>query len=173
MPTDYDASNTGASNPSQNDATGGLIQSPNITPGGKPTRRSIKDASQAREVVKTLIAANRDRQIVNSRIRAKYDSERPYDPRKLEAEGLGWRSNFTTKPMASLVEKVYPRFSEAVMGLKYFTNSGLPHTVSGATMKTEMFRSGITNLMRARKGWRILIEDIALENSLFGSNVVA
>lgn len=172
MPNDYDASNTGAANPSQNDATGGLIQSPDITPGGKPTRKAIRDAGQAREVAKTLIAANRTRQIVNSRIRAKYDSERPYDQHKLEAEGLGWRSNFTTKPLASLVEKVYPRFSEAVAGLKYFTNSSLPSTIAGSTIKTEKFRSGITELMRTRKGWRVLIEDIALENSMFGNNVV-
>lgn len=173
MPLDYDAKNTGASNPAQNDQTGGLTQSPAITSGGKPTRKAIKDASQAREVVKTLIAANRTRQIVNSRIRAKYDSERPYDQHKLESEGLGWRSNFTTKPLASLVEKVYPRFSEAVLSLKYFTNSSLPHTVSGATAKTETFRSGITKLMRTRKGWRVLIEDIALEDSMFGNNVAA
>lgn len=173
MATDYDSSNTGASNPAQNDATGGLINSPGISSGGKPTRRAIKDANQAREVVKTLIEANRMRQIINSRIRAKYDSERPYDQQQLQSEGLGWRSNFTTKPLASLIEKVYPRFSEAVAGLKYFTNSSLPHTVAGATIKTEKFRSGITKLMRTRKGWRVLIEDIALEDSMFGSNVVA
>jgi len=103
----------------------GLIQSPKIGPSGKPTQKSIKDVGMAKEVVKTIISAGRNRQIVNSRILAKYNAEKPYDSGQLKAEGLGWKQNFTTKPLPSMIEKVAPRFVRAVASQKYLTNSAL------------------------------------------------
>jgi hypothetical protein len=151
----------------------GLIQSPKINSEGKPTQHSVKDTAMAKEIVDTLIGANRNRQIVNGRILAKYNAERPYDSYKLEAEGLGWRQNFTTKPLPSMIEKVAPRFTEAINGLKYLTNSSLSDKWENSTQKTEKFRKLVTDTIRARKGWRPLIEDIAFDNALFGHSVVA
>lgn len=155
------------------DETGGLIQSPEINSEGKPTQRSIKSVEQARDVVYTLIQANRDRQIVNSRIMAKYNAERPYNTAQLKAEGLGWRSNFTTKPLPMMIEKVSPRFDEAIHGLKYLTNSTLSNKWQNATEKTEFFREKVTGVIRARKGWKTLVSDISLDNAMFGHTVVA
>jgi hypothetical protein len=153
--------------------SGSIIQSPKITlKGGKPTQKSIKDIGMARDVVKTVIAAGRNRSIVNSRILAKYNAERPYDSYKLEAEGLGWRSNFTTKPLPSMIEKVAPRFSAAVHGLKYFTNSSLSNKWQNNTEKTQKFREIITKTIRARKGWKTLVDDIAFNNAIFGHTIV-
>lgn len=159
--------------PSGNEPTDATIQSPDISEAGKPRKDSIKDAGQAREIVKNLISASKNRQIVNSRITAKVNAEKPYEQCRLEAEGLGWRSNFTTRPLSQMIEKSYPRFVEAVNGLKYLTDSKLPSDWENATVKTEFFRAEITKLIRARKGWRDLVEAIAFENSLFGSAVVA
>lgn len=155
------------------DETGGLIQSPKINSSGEPTQRAIKDVGMARDVIFTLIQANRDRQIVNSRIMAKYNAERPYNSAQLKAEGLGWRSNFTTKPLPMMIEKVSPRFEEAVHGLKYLTNSSLSNKWTNSVEKTEIFRKKITETIRARKGWKTLVSDIALDNALFGHTVVA
>src|SRR5689334_16192555 len=104
-------------------ATGGIIQSPAINDSGTPTQKSIRDVTMAQEVVKLIVQANKNRNIVNARILAKYNAERPYDAGKLEQEGLGWRQNFTTKPLPLMIEKVAPRFVEAVQGLKYLTNA--------------------------------------------------
>lgn len=152
---------------------GGLIQSPEINREGDPTQRAIRDAGMAKDIIHTLIAANRDRQIVNSRIMAKYNAERPYDNAKLKDEGLGWRSNFTTKPLAQLIEKVSPRFEDAIDGMKYLTNSALSDKWQNSTAKTEEFRSTVTEAIRARKGWRTLVSDIALDNAMFGYTSVA
>lgn len=152
---------------------GAVIQSPKIDSAGKPTQKSIRDIGMARDVVKTVIMAGRNRSIVNSRILAKYNAERPYDAYKLEAEGLGWRSNFTTKPLPSMIEKVGPRFVSAIDGLKYFTNSSLSNRWQNSAEKTEKFRAGITKLARTRKGWRTLVEDIAFDNALFGHTIVS
>lgn len=157
-----------SSYPSGKGYPGDVIQSPNIDSAGTPTQRSIKDAGMGRDVVKLIIAANRNRAIVASRIQAKLNAERPYDSYKLENEGLGWRSNFTSKPLPSLVEKVYPRFTAAVGGVKYLTNSSLSNKWQNNTEKTEEFRKTITSTIRSRKGWKSLVDDIALINSVFG-----
>lgn len=154
-------------------ALGGVIQSPAINSAGKPTQKSIRDIFMARDVIKTVVMAGRNRSIVNSRILAKYNAERPYDAYKLEAEGLGWRSNFTTKPLPGMIEKVAPRFVSAIDGLKYFTNSKLAKKWANASQKTDLFREQITKVIRARKGFRTLIEDIAFDNALFGHTITA
>src|SRR5688572_6948357 len=100
---------------------GQIVQSPDINSAGEPQQRSIKDANMGRDVIKTIIASGRNRTIVGARIMSKYNAERPYDSYRLEAEGLGWKQNFTTKPMPSMIEKVAPRFTQAVDGLKYLT----------------------------------------------------
>lgn len=152
---------------------GEIIQSPKINDKGEPTQRSIKDVGMARDVVKLIIQAGRNRSIVGSRILAKYNAERPYDTYKLEAEGLGWKQNFTTKPLPSMIEKVAPRFTSAVDGLKYLTNSNLSNKWTNNVEKTEKFRKMVTATIRNRKGWKTLVEDVAFNNALFGHSGVA
>src|SRR5688572_6059242 len=135
----------------QKNDRGGLIQSPEINSEGKPTQRSVRDVNQGKDIVWTLIQANRRRQVINSRIMAKYNAERPYDLKRLEDEGLGWRSNFTTKPLSQMVDKVSPRFEEAIDGLKYLTNSSLDPKWANSAEKTEEFRSKITETIRSFK----------------------
>ena len=155
------------------DGYGNIVQSPKIDSAGEPTQRSIRDAAMGREVVKLIIQAGRNRSIVGSRILAKYNAERPYDSYKLEAEGLGWKQNFTTKPLPSMIDKVAPRFTQAVDALKFLTSSSLSHKWQNAPEKTEKFREVITKTIRGRKGWTTLVEDIAFNNALFGYSAVA
>jgi len=158
--------------PSDRNYPGSLEQSPDISSAGKPQQRSIKDAGMARDVVKTIIAAGRNRSIVASRIAAKINAERPFNSYQLESEGLGWKSNFTTKPLPSLVEKIAPRFSLAVEGLKYLTNSSLSNKWENPTEKTEKFREKITQIIRGRQGWRTLLDDIVFNNAIYGNSIV-
>jgi len=167
-PVPFALTNTGY----PSNALGGIIQSPEIGKTGRATQRSIRDVAMARDVIKTVVMAGRNRSIVASRILAKYNAERPYDARKLESEGLGWRQNFTSKPLPSMIEQVAPRFVQAIESLKYFTNSQLSDKWLNATEKTEKFRKGITDLIRNRKGFSTLINDIAFNNGLFGHTVV-
>ena len=126
-----------------------------------------------RDILKLIIQAGRNRSIVGSRILSKYNAERPYDAYKLEAEGLGWKQNFTTKPLPSMIDKVAPRFTQAVDSLKYLTNSSLSDKWQNATGKTEKFRKVITETIRGRKGWTTLVDDIAFNNALFGYSTIA
>lgn len=153
---------------------GGVIQSPNIPKsGGAAQQRSIKDVAQAKNVVQLIIQASRNRSIVNARIMAKVNAERPYSQSELETFNLGWRQNFTTKPLPSLIEKVAPRYVTAINNLKYFTNVSLPDTFDNCVEKSEKFRKLFTETVRKRKGFTTLVEDVAFINALFGYTAVA
>lgn len=153
--------------------TGGLIQDPDLNKQGKPRQHAIRDVVQARNVIQTIQAANRNRSLVNTRIDSKLNSERPYDQCQLEKEGLGWRQNFSTRVLPTIIDRVWPRFVQAVQGLKYFTNSALSDKWINSVEKTEFFRSEITNCIREHKGWVELLENIAFTNTAFGHSVVA
>lgn len=155
------------------EAPNGLTNSPEINKSGKITQRAITSVGQAKEIINSLIEADRDASIINSRILAKYNAEKPYNQKKLVEEGLGWRSNFITKPLPQMIEKVAPRFEQAVAGQKYLTNSSFPASVANSSEKTEFFRSELTKTVRALDGWDAFVSDVALDNALFGYTSVA
>jgi hypothetical protein len=160
--------------PDNDSPYGGAISSPDLSVGTlKPKNRAIRDAKQAQNIITSLEFANKERNLKNARIMAKYNSERPYTQQQLENEGLGWKSNFTSKPLPMLIDKVAPRFTQAIDGVKYITNSALPDDVEGAAEKTDAFRREITTTARARPGWREFISEIGQENALFGYTAAA
>lgn len=151
----------------------GAVSQPDLSPSLKPKNRAVRDVKQAKNIITTLESAGRERNKKNARIMAKYNSEQPYKSETLKNEGLGWKSNFTTKPLPMLIDKVAPRFVQAVDGVKYLTNSKLPDEIDGASVKTEAFRREITSTIRANSEWRNFVADIAQENALFGFASVA
>lgn len=171
MPQLPDKSNE--NNRPQGDVYDGAVSQPGLSRSLKPKRRAIRDAQQAQNIVTTHETASRDRNIKNARIMAKYNSEKPYGEGALTAEGLGWKSNFTTKPLPMLIDKVAPRFVKAVDGVKYYTNSALPDEVDGSEVKTEAFRREITKTIRAHPDWSNFCNDLAQENALFGFAAIA
>jgi hypothetical protein len=157
----------------QDGSTTGGINPPALTTGLKARCTAIKDANQAWRVIRTLEMARRESNLKNARIMAKYNSEKPYSQTALDSEGLGWKSNFTTKPLPMLVDKVAPRFVKLVDGVKYLTNSEMPSDVPGASEKTEAFRREVTETVRGHPGWADLVSDLAMENALFGYTALA
>ena len=156
----------------QNDYVG-AIASPHLSNQVKRKNRSIVDEAQAKSIITTLEIANKERNIKNARIMARYNAERPYQQAALEAEALGWKSNFTSQPLPMLIDKIAPRFVEAIEGVKYLTNSALPDDEPGAAEKTEAFRREITSTVRARPGWRDVLSELGQENALFGYAAMA
>lgn len=152
------------------------INSPQLDPNAKgelkPKIRSIKDSIQAWNIILRLEKENQLRNTKNARIMAKYNAEKPHNQKELEAEGLGWKSNFSTKPLATLIDKVAPRFTMAIDSLRYFTSSKLPDSVPDAAKKSETFQKEITNVVRARPEWKDFIAEVAQENALFGYTCV-
>lgn len=150
------------------------ISSPEVDPQTmQPKMRAIKDAAQAYEIIKSLEADNKERTTVATRIMERYNAESPYKTGDLAAQGLAYKSNFSTKVLSQLIDKVAPRFTSVLKKMRYLTNSAFPENMPGANQKTEAFRKEITKLCRNREGWNDLLADIAQENSLFGFTSVA
>ncbi len=148
--------------------TRGTISAPALSSGLKPKNRAIKDNAQAKNIIGTFENAAREQNKKNARIMAKYNAEQPFTQSALESEGLGWKANFTTQPLPMLINKVSPRFVQAIEGAKYLTNSKLPDNQPGASAKTEAFRREITSTIRAWCGWRDFLSSLSQENALFG-----
>ncbi len=142
--------------------------SPELGVDGKQHVPAITNISQAIALVKALQQENKDRSLKNARIQFKLNAERPFEQVRLEQDGLGWKSNFTTKPLAMLADKVVPRFTAAVKGMRYLTASKLPDRFDNAAEKTECFRREITETVRGREGFDDFVAELAQENTLFG-----
>lgn len=134
----------------------------------KPKRRAVSSVDQLNNVIRTLEEAGRIRNEKNGRIMAKYNAERPYNPEKLKAEGLGWKSNFSTKPLANAIDKISPRLTKSAQSARYLTAASLPETVENGKMKTDKFRAAVTATVRAWPGWRPFLGEVAQETGLFG-----
>lgn len=150
------------------DADASGIQNPELSKSLVPERRSVPTAADAANIVKRLIEDNRERNLKNARIMAKYNAEAPYRAGELKAEGLDYQSNFSTKPLSMLIEKIAPRFTKALESCRYLTGSQLPDDVEGASAKTEFFRAEITKVIRAHPSYADDMSNVAQENALFG-----
>lgn len=152
---------------------GAGINTPDVGRSLKPKRRAITSVGQLNSIAATLEDAAKERNKKNGRIAAKYDAERPYDPAKLKEEGLGWKNNFATKPLATAIDKIPPRLTRAVHNARYLTSASLPDSVEGGKLKTEKFRNAITKLVRAWTGWRPFLNEVAAENATYGYTACA
>jgi hypothetical protein len=147
---------------------GGGTNNPDLSSNLTPRVRAVKDASQAFSLATGLQNENRDRNQKNARITAKHNSERPFRKSELDEFGLGWKQNFSTKPLGMIAGKATSRLTQAIHSLRYFTNAALPSTRANATAKTDAFRQAITSTIRSWPLWIDFLEEVALENVLFG-----
>jgi hypothetical protein len=149
------------------------INSPMLSPKGKVKQRAISDIAQVFNIIGNLQQARRSQNEKNGRIQEKLNSERPYREEDLKAEGLGYKSNFSTKPLSTTVGKVSSRLTKAVQAARYLTSSELPDSIPEAKKKTELFRQEITNCVRRWPGWYDFLSEVAAETSTFGWTTVA
>ena len=139
-----------------------------VTPTGKVKLRAFPTDQALSSFVSALISENDRRATVNGRIAKKLDSEQPHDPAVLKQAGLSWKSNFSSRPLNTLVQRVAGRLPRAVSTARYLTSSALPADVPGSRAKTEFFRTEFTSFLRAEPRFAPFVEQVSLENTLFG-----
>lgn len=155
--------------PASDGIAGGTVNSPDLNPETmKPRRRAISNVEHLFQIISTLEEARRDQNEKNGRIMAKYNAERPFSQNELKEEGLAWKSNFSTKPLSTAIDKVSPRLTRAVQTARYLTSSQFPENHPGGVFKTEIFRRKITELLRGWEGWEDFLNEVAQENAVFG-----
>ena len=151
----------------------GALNSPDLSSKGIPRARAIRDERQLADIVKGQEWLNRDRNLKNGRIMAKYNAEKPFLSRELAEDGLLWKSNVSTQPLATLIDRIAPRFVRALNSARYLTSAKLPDHVPNAAGKSEIFQKEFTKLVRSREGAEDFWSEVAQENALFGYTCAA
>jgi hypothetical protein len=157
--------------PTASDRSGGRagdFNQPELDKRGKPLNKPVESAMQAYQVYLRFKKQNRVRAMRNRLIADKYNGEPPYDQKDLEEAAQGWRSNISTLFLSSIVDRVTPRFTQAVHDIKYLTASELPDTYDDYVNKSETFQMRTTKLVRQWVDWTDLVQRLATENVLNG-----
>ena len=123
------------------------------------------------QLLTDLSLAYRRRMEVATKLLDKLNEERPHNPETLRKAGLAWRANFTTRPLNTLVSRVIGRLTGAVEKSRYLTTSQLPKSVPDYRRKSEMFQREVTDFIRSDPRWSDLVQDLATQTALFGSDV--
>lgn len=140
-----------------------------VSDSGAPQGRALPDPkTQAGTLVTRMVEDARERNTKNARITAKLNSERPHKSSELEAAGLSWKVNITTRPLATLTQRVYARFPRAVASARSLTSATLPPDTANAADKNKFFQKTITDFIRSEPRWVEVIEGLAWESVTFG-----
>lgn len=146
----------------------GTFNSPKLDERGRPKNKPISNAMQAYQVYwrfrkQNMVRANRNLEIANV-----YNGKPPYDQKELEDNGQGWRSNISTQVLSSIVDRVTPRFQEAVHDVKYLTASELSDEYDDYINKTDLFQAKTTELIRHWPSWTDFVQRLVTEDVLQG-----
>lgn len=146
------------------------ISQPQVDPEtAKPTVRAISEAKQAWEIAKTLKKQNDETRVPrNAEIASMYNGGSPFSAKALRDAGQGWRNNFSTNPLASVVDRVKPQFPDSLQRAKYLTASELPALVQDARKKSQVFQTQLTKCVRGWPGWEDFLAQLSQEEVLFG-----
>jgi len=118
----------------------GRMNEPEFGKGKEATKvvnKPITTAQQAFEIFTRLQRDNQARANRNKMIADAYNGGTPFDQKKLDAAAQGWRANFSTLVLATFVDRVTPRLTDAVHAMKYLTASELPDAFIDAANKTQ------------------------------------
>ncbi len=147
------------------DATG---SSPEVSDSLNVKNRTINNVDQAFSVCETMVNDWKKGILTSARITSKINGERPYNQKKLEQAGKGWKTNISTGFLATECSKVLPRFYMPIKTAKYLTAAELPPGHPDGAEKTQHFRQTITDTVRAWPKLNFFIRGLAREVGVFG-----
>jgi len=160
-----DLSPPGTTNQSINNFIG---NSPDVSDSLEVENRVISDVNQAVLACETMINDWKKGIINSARITAKINGERPYNQKKLENAGKGWKTNISTGFLATECRMVSPRLYMPLKTAKYLTAASLPEGWPDGEKKTGVFREAITETIRSWPKWNFYVRGKAREVSHFG-----
>ena len=147
------------------DATG---NTPVVSDNLEVENRTISSIDQAFSVCETLVNDWKKGILFSARITAKLQGERPYNQKRLESAGKGWKTNISTGFLATECSKITPRLYMPIKTAKYLTAAELPADYPNGTEKTQHFRQVITDTIRSWPKFNFYIRGLAREVGTFG-----
>jgi hypothetical protein len=158
----------------ENKATSDMqLNPPNISPEtGKATSRAISNAKQAYGIAKSL----RDRAI-DGRLRTaafigkSYNGDPPFYARDLTRTGQGWRNNFSTNFLASIIDRVKPQLTEPLEVADLLCQKALPPDHKDGVKKSRKFNEVCTKVIRSWVEWKDFLSGLAQEVVTYGNAI--
>lgn len=165
-PTDDKGGETSAEDESLNG-----LNSPELdAETGKAKNRAVSSFKQAHSISKRQYDNAEERLATSAVISEKYGGAPPYKQSKLVSTGQGWRSNYSTNPLALTVDRATPQLKDPIKQAESLTFSTLPAEREGAADKTRAFRERTSRLIRTWPAWEDFIDQITQDNYLYGNS---
>lgn len=137
---------------------------------GEVQNRAVSDYKQAHAICKRQYDKAEDGRLkVAAMIADKYAGSAPFRQSDLSKIGEDWRNNFSTNPLASVVDRSTPQLKDPIKEADTLTFSSLPPQRQDAAEKTRKFRVRVTSLVRAWSAWEDFIDQITQDNYLYGN----
>lgn len=159
------AENNGLPNAVLQDSTG---NTPIVSEALNVKNRIIESTDQAFSICETLVNDWKKGILNSARITAKLNGERPYNQRKLENQGKGWKTNISTGFLTTECRKIVPRLFMPIKSAKYLTAAELPADWPDGQAKTQHFRQTITDAIRNWRKFNFYIRGLCREFGTFG-----
>ena len=131
-------------------------------------RRTVPNAKAAYTHITALREQRKRANAKNAAIERNYQGAPPLDPTGLRNAGAAWRHNFSTRPMATIIERAAPTYVAAVNGLASLTQSRLRDQSADGQRKTQMGREIVTKMIRGWAGWSDFISQAGNETCKMG-----
>ena len=147
------------------DATG---DTPKVGDDLAVENRTIGSLDQAYSVCETLVNDWKKGILNSARITSKINGERPYNQKKLDNAGKGWKTNISTGFLATECRKITPRLFMPIKTAKYLTAAELPADYPDSLAKANHFRQTITDAVRGWPKFNYYIRGLAREVGTFG-----
>ncbi len=138
-----------------------------------PENHVITSTEQALAVITTL-EWDAQRLIKNAaRITSLKQGRRPYDIKKLEKQGKGYKTNVSSGTYSTTLRRVAPRLYMPLLQASTLTAAELPAGTPGIEAKTAHYRDVITRAIRSWPKWGMFLRLLAQEVVDYGFTFAA
>lgn len=125
--------------------------------------RVIQSPDQAISVGYELIRETKKLIRNAARITNKKQGSRPYDPKVLENQQKGWKTNVSTGAFATELRRAAPRLYMPILTATTLTAAELPIGWPQGEEKTRFFRECVTETVRSWRKWEFFVRGLAQE----------
>lgn len=134
----------------------------------EPENHVITSTEQALSVVQTL-EWDAQKLVKNAaRITSLKQGRRPYDIKKLEKQGKGYKTNISSGTYSTTLRRVAPRLYMPLLQASTLTAAELPAGTANIEEKTAHYRDVITRAIRSWPRWSMFLRLLAQETVDYG-----
>lgn len=145
------------------------LNAPKVDPAtGQPTQRAITTPKQAHGIAKSIIDRAVERLRVAAAVAKAYNAEPPFEG-KLARTAQGWRNDFSTNFLGSIIDRVKPQLTDPLNAGELLVFAALPPAAENGAEKARIFNEETTRRIRGWPEWRDFLARLAQDVALFGN----